>query len=48
MQKIRTQQQKVQKMINEEKIILNLELAVKKARFQNENKPKEGDWNFYK
>lgn len=47
MQKMRTSQQKVQKMLNEEKTILDLELAVKKAKFQKENEITD-DWSFYK
>ena len=30
------------------KTIVDLELAVKIARFQKENEPKDGDWNFSK
>lgn len=46
MMKIRTSEQKIRKMLNEEKIIIDLELGVKKARFQKENEPQEGDWNW--
>jgi hypothetical protein len=46
MMKIRTSEQKFRKMLNEEKTIVDLELAVKKARFQKENKPQESDWNW--
>ena len=48
MSKIRTSEQRLRKMLNEEKVILDLELAVKKAKFQKDNQPKEGDWNWTK
>ncbi len=35
-------------MLNEETTILHLELAIKKAKFQKENEPKEDDWNWCK
>lgn len=34
---IRTPEQRFRRMLNEEKTILDLELAVKKARFQKNN-----------
>jgi len=45
MSNIRTAEQKIRKMLNEEKTIVNLELAVKIARFQKENELQENDWN---
>ena len=41
-QKYRTSQQIVQKMLNEEKMILDLELAVKKEKFKMKNQTKLG------
>jgi hypothetical protein len=45
MSNIRTVEQKIRKMLNEEKTIVNLELAVKIARFQKENELQENNWN---
>ena len=44
MSNIRTAEQKIRKMLNEEKTIVNLELAVKIVRFQKENELQENDW----
>ena len=38
MSKIRTSEQISKKMINEERIIIDLELAIKKEQFRNESK----------
>ena len=40
MSKIRTPEQKFRKMLNEEKIIMDLELAVKKEQFKKTPKTK--------
>jgi hypothetical protein len=45
MSNTRTVEQKIRKMLNEEKTIVNLELAVKIARFQKENELQENNWN---
>ena len=38
--KLRTAEQKSRKMLNEEKMIIDLELAIKKAQFRNAQKTK--------
>ena len=46
MSKIRTAEQRLRKMLNEEKVIVDLELAVKKVKFQKDNQ--QSDWNWVK
>jgi len=46
--KIRTPEEKVRKMLDEEKTIVDLELAIKKEKFRKTQEPKEDDWNWVK
>ena len=40
--KIRTPEQKSRKMLKEERVIMNLEMAIKKEQFRGTQKPKPG------
>jgi len=42
MSKLRSSEQKSKKMLNEEKMIIGLELAIKKEQFRNAQKTKQG------
>jgi len=42
MSKLRSPEQKSKKMLNEEKMIIGLELAIKKEQFRNAQKMKQG------
>ncbi|MCV0400729.1 MAG: hypothetical protein K5777_01920 [Nitrosopumilus sp.] len=44
----RTAEQKMRKLLNEEKVILDLELAVKKAKYQKDNESNIDEWNWKK
>ena len=44
---IRTPEQRTKKMLNEERTIMDLELAVKKAKFRK-TQSKNDDWNWHK